>query len=73
MQDILLNLLFTGFSNKIMTDNLKFEHISNTTQNFTRVLPVYPETTFSCDPERQEENRDYFKLLLPGIHGARSL
>lgn len=56
-----------------MIDNLKFEHISNTTQNFTRVLAVYPETTFSCDPERQEENREYFKLLLPGIHGSRSL
>lgn len=43
---MLLNLLFTSFSNKKMTDSLKFEHISNTTQNFTRVLAVYPETTF---------------------------
>lgn len=43
-----------------MTDDLKIEHVFSTAHNFTRVtyysLAVYPETTFFCDPGRQEEN-----------------
>lgn len=43
-----------------MTDNLKFEHISNTTQNFARVIAVYPETTF---PEIRKDKKKIESIL----------